>query len=140
MDACAGNEGGLVGQVETVQHVSSCAAVTIAALLLAWTRVDKSCSLCLLQLNILSFFFFLHIPLVHFIVMSRVAQDPPRCLSFHPSNKMNMNRDHPATQRGTQSLIKILASLWCKLCLKSLELSCLIVWIESVVGISRVIF
>lgn len=70
MDACVGNGGGLVGQVEAV-HVRSCAAVTITALLLAWTLVSKICSLCLLQLNILSFF--LHIPLVHLIVMSRVA-------------------------------------------------------------------
>lgn len=89
------------------------------------------------------FVLFLHIPLVNFIVMSRVAQDdppPPRCVSFYPSDKMNKNLDHPAMQSGTQSLIKIRVSLWCKLCLKSLELSCLIVWIESVVGISRVIF
>lgn len=88
MDACEGNGAGLVGQVETVQHVRSCAAVTIAALLLAWTLVDKICSLCLLQLNILSFFFFflsLHIPLVHFIVMSRVAQEPPTVLIISPS-------------------------------------------------------
>lgn len=78
MDVCErGDEGGLGGQVYTVQHVRSCAAVTIAALLLARTLLDKDLLFVSAATFIIFTVFFLHSSLVHFIIMSRVAQDPP---------------------------------------------------------------
>lgn len=83
----------MVGQVESV-HVRSCAAVTVAALLLAWTLVDTDLLFVSAAKQYFVFwgFVFFCIYLWLFIVMSRVAQDiyppPPSPRAYHFTHRV----------------------------------------------------
>lgn len=79
----------MVGQVESV-HVRSCAAVTVAALLLAWTLVDTDLLFVSAAKQYFVFlgFFFLHIPLAFYCYVTcctgHLPPPPPPVLIISP--------------------------------------------------------